>query len=312
MIDLKLLNENKPIELELEQNSKGGTKDYNDLDNKPTINGKTLQGNLTLEDLGIIVNAVKDVLINGKTIVDENGVANIPIADTVNKLGLVKWKSGYGVKVDSDGMLNLEVAQLSHIDTRASMGSYSITTARLDYALKQGMCDGKGAEWSATEKAMARNRMGIDTWEEVADITIKEDIEYINIEFDKAYREIYVYVSQDGCEMKHTSGTRLIYPRLNRAIDHTDKNGHLMSYVSLNATYYDIVLIAKNHDNQWIERYTQCINPQKNTTSAGINAKYIDKGFHNKIDEYDELNFYGVCCSCTNKGTRIRVLGVRA
>lgn len=29
-----------------------GTKDYNALDNKPSINGTTLQGDLTLEDIG--------------------------------------------------------------------------------------------------------------------------------------------------------------------------------------------------------------------------------------------------------------------
>lgn len=28
--------------------------DYNDLDNKPTINGVTLEGNMELEDVGII------------------------------------------------------------------------------------------------------------------------------------------------------------------------------------------------------------------------------------------------------------------
>lgn len=31
----------------------GGTTDYNDLENKPSINGVTLEGDLSLEDLGI-------------------------------------------------------------------------------------------------------------------------------------------------------------------------------------------------------------------------------------------------------------------
>lgn len=42
------------IELEIElQNSSGGTTDYNDLKNKPSINGVSLLGNKTLTALGI-------------------------------------------------------------------------------------------------------------------------------------------------------------------------------------------------------------------------------------------------------------------
>lgn len=38
----------------------GGTKDYNALDNKPSINGTTLQGDLTLEDIGAASNGSKN------------------------------------------------------------------------------------------------------------------------------------------------------------------------------------------------------------------------------------------------------------
>ena len=39
----------------------GGTKDYNALDNKPSINGTTLQGDLTLEDIGAASNGSKNI-----------------------------------------------------------------------------------------------------------------------------------------------------------------------------------------------------------------------------------------------------------
>ena len=38
----------------------GGTKNYNALDNKPSINGTTLQGDLTLEDIGAASNGSRN------------------------------------------------------------------------------------------------------------------------------------------------------------------------------------------------------------------------------------------------------------
>lgn len=52
----------------------GGTTDYTQLTNKPSINNVQLSGNKSLADLG----AVSDVQINGTSILS-NGVANIPI-----------------------------------------------------------------------------------------------------------------------------------------------------------------------------------------------------------------------------------------
>lgn len=37
-----------------------GTKDYNALDNKPSVNGTTLQGDLTLEDIGAASNGSRN------------------------------------------------------------------------------------------------------------------------------------------------------------------------------------------------------------------------------------------------------------
>lgn len=50
------------------------------------------------------------------------------------------------------------------IDARKSSTAYNnkpVTNTNLDYAVKQAMCDGKGAEWTEEEKAKAQERLGI-------------------------------------------------------------------------------------------------------------------------------------------------------
>lgn len=278
MINLELLNESESIELELENNSNVGSE-------------------------------INDVQINGASIV-KDGVADIPKA-TKDVAGVVKVETNTNrpVYIDSDGLLQIARVAGSDLDNRNQQKL--ISGAMYDHAVRKAMCDGKGQAWTTEEKASARERMGIDTWEEVADITLEEDVEYINIEFDKAYREIYVYVSQDNCETKLT-GSKSLYPRLNLTLDNNEKFGFLSSYIALNSVYNDMILVARNHDNLWIERHVQNLNAQKNTTSDALKAKYVDTAFQEKLKDITDLNFYGVYCNCTNKGTRIRVLGVKA
>ena len=59
----------------------GGTTDYDDLSNKPQINGNTLSGNKSLADLGIAgaSEVVKDVKVDGQSCVDANRNAIVQI-----------------------------------------------------------------------------------------------------------------------------------------------------------------------------------------------------------------------------------------
>lgn len=98
-----------------------------------------------------------DVQINGTSILDENKVANIPNA-TTSSYGLVKPKPT-SFWINNNGELILNEASDGAIDLRSS--ERPICTSRLDYAVKQAMCDGKGAEWTDEEKASARARIGV-------------------------------------------------------------------------------------------------------------------------------------------------------
>ena len=66
--------------------SAGGTTNYNDLTNKPTINGTTLEGNLTAEDLGLQPeNLVVTLTQNGESITADKSYADINQAYTDGK-----------------------------------------------------------------------------------------------------------------------------------------------------------------------------------------------------------------------------------
>lgn len=113
---------------------------------------------------------VKDVQIGGRTIVT-NGVASIPYAGTTTA-GLVSVSNEKGVRLLNDtGMLAILGALGTDISNRTeNLSPYTsgINTCRpivpstLDYAVKQAMCDGKGAAWTNEEKIAARERMGIN------------------------------------------------------------------------------------------------------------------------------------------------------
>lgn len=119
----------------------------------------TAGDNITIDENNVISatggGAVDDVKINGASIV-ENGVANIPIA-TNKKLGVIKV--GTGLFINSLGNLIVYKAENGSIDSRNS--SYNpIVPSTIDYAVKAAMCDGKGAEWTDTERIAALLRMG--------------------------------------------------------------------------------------------------------------------------------------------------------
>ena len=73
----------------------GGTDDYRDLTHKPKINNVTLNGDMTLADLGIPSTAVEDVKVDGMSVVTGN-VANITLPEVPVQ----------DVKVDGSSVVN--------------------------------------------------------------------------------------------------------------------------------------------------------------------------------------------------------------
>lgn len=175
----------------------------------------TEDGNLVLEAVdmpsGGSGGAVDDVQINGTSIVGEDGVAEIPLAGYINAntivhTGLISIPIGYGLgfQYNTKYLIINEPSESLISDRRTNWRAnyYAVLVRNIDYAVKAAMCDGKGAEWTADEQAMARARMGIGDWEEVLNYTTtleEQNSDICYIDFESAnYKEIYVIIDETG------------------------------------------------------------------------------------------------------------------
>ena len=114
---------------------------------KTVTNGKVTEWQYKAIGGGGGGGAVEDVQINGTSIVDGEGVANVPIADANTKLGLVQWASTgfYGVVANNAGRLYIYNAPESDIKAGTSVHK-PITPSNQDAASFYGLAKAAGAD----------------------------------------------------------------------------------------------------------------------------------------------------------------------
>lgn len=115
------------------------------------------------------------VALQGKVTELEN--KELPIA-SASVLGIAKVNSNFGV-ISENGELRLQRAVNDQISNRNN-GYRPIVPFNLDYAVKCAMCDGKGASWTDTEKASARERIGLGNYVPIFETTLNEEISSTN------------------------------------------------------------------------------------------------------------------------------------
>lgn len=124
---------------------------------------------------------VSDVKVAGTSAVAD-GTANIPnvlaLGDdgklrVANAPDKTKWTGPLGV--DNTGLLTTAGPNNIVINNRTASSIQLLNCAYLDYAVKAAMCDGKGAVWTDTEKAAARERMGIKDYKLLATLNFTEN-----------------------------------------------------------------------------------------------------------------------------------------
>lgn len=254
-----------------------------------------------------------DVRINGESIV-QNGVAEIPIAYRDNVFGVVKtipyefW--GTGVGAGGDGNLRLYPASENNIDARQKINRSPISVNNLDYAVKAAMCDGKGAVWTAKEQAAARERMGIDEWENVLDVTLEKD-SLFSADFEHEYKQLYIYIDQSGVTEKICTVTYL-HPYSYVNSEGKKINTFASYYPSTSNALPNVASVWKSY-GKVTTRIASVTNDQKNTTGDKAACLKVWDTSMSKINGIGD-SFKGIYPSITifKAGTRIVVKGVRA
>lgn len=101
---------------------------------------------------------VKDVQVAGSSVL-EGGVANVPTASET-KEGVIKAPfAAFGLQLNNDNRPFVSAASEADITARQTFYR-PLVPARIDYAVKSAMCDGKGAAWTDVERLAALLRLG--------------------------------------------------------------------------------------------------------------------------------------------------------
>ena len=237
-----------------------------------------------------------DVRIDGQSIV-QDGVAEIPIAKN-QRLGLTQPSSRY------------RISQRTPDNLSSGYATQYISNSSLDAAVEATMCDGKGAAWTADEQKAARDRIGIDEYEDVLDMTLEED-SLFSADFEHEYKQLYIYIDQSGV-MEKICTTIYLYPYSYVNGDGKKINTFGSYFPPTSKAYSNVASVWKSY-GKVTTRIASVTNDQKNTTGNQTTClKVWDTSMLNINGIGDP--FKGIYPSGTifKAGTRIVVKGARA
>ena len=253
-----------------------------------------------------------DVQIAGKSIV-QDGVAKIPLCTDSNTPGLISidpyvTNGGLYRANPKSGLIRINKATDDMISKRSN-GYCPIVPNNLDYAVKAAMCDGKGVVWTAEEQTAGRERMGIDEWESILDITLEEESSF-SADFEHEYKKLYIYIDQSGVSEKICSPTYCLpYSAVNAD---NKKINSFNSYYPTTANSFSNISAYWESYGSITKRIADAINDQTETTSASAYIKSWDTSVCDRVGIGKP--FKGIYPSVTifKPGTRIVIKGVRA
>lgn len=237
-----------------------------------------------------------DIQINGQSIV-KDGIAEIPIAKN-QILGLAQPTSRY------------RISQRTPDNVNGIYANQYISNSSLDAAVVAAMCDGKGAAWTADEQAAARDRIGIDEYEDVLDVILEEDSSF-SADFEHEYKQLYIYIDQSGVTEK-IYAVIFLYP-----YSYVDGEGKKINtfgsyYPPTSKTCSNVAFVWKSY-GKVVTRIVSVTNDQKNTTGNQTTCLKVWDTSMSNINGIGD-SFKGIYPSATifKAGTRIVVKGVRA
>lgn len=287
---------------DIEVSGGSGTTDYEELNNKPSINDVELAGNKTGKELGLVDEAtykaleeivakkLNDVLVGENSIVDENGVANIPIANsgTNGRVGLVKTETYLGLNLDSKtGNLSLYKTMNSHVDERNS-SAFAINTTNYDRAVKNHLTDGKATEYTQEEKANARSRLGCE-WRYIGKVETQEDVARMEMSLDSEgkpfnLRKVRVKIVNYPNASDLNTKIRLCFNDKTQDVFHNSEM--MMGVKSAETMRMCDVVVEKIGNHLFPTSMYASINSTNTSTVLTPNVQYAYQGDCNEIDGY--------------------------
>lgn len=241
----------------------------------------------------------------------QDGVAEIPVS-AGEKYGVARYSNTLGVMLNTGGYVVLSNATQYAIDKRVNYTNQfgAITSSNVDYAVKAAMCDGKGAAWTAEEQAAGRERMGIDEWESILDITLEEESSF-SADFEHEYKKLYIYIDQSGVSEKICSPMYCL-PYSAVSADNKKINSFNSYYAATTNAFFNISAYWESYGSI-TKRIMNTINNQTETTG---NAYAYIKSWDTSVCDKAGIGkpFKGIYPSVTifKPGTRIVIKGVRA
>lgn len=222
----------------------------------------------------IVAKKLNDVLVGENSIVDENGNANIPIANEPSKYGLTKYHSKFGINVREDGFVSVLASGDVSINNRDT-NPYPITPSKLDYAVKQALCDGKGEAYTYDEQQQAQERLGLG-WKLLGDVTVEEDdVTSIEIPIDrtKNYNEFQFYIKV--AERKTPTSANIFV-----GFDGVTSTSYCLTYVGVgtNSTYVLRGYVMRNCNNGWLSYALGSNNGMPCNNNQGKGVPYYKAG----------------------------------
>ena len=248
-----------------------------------------------------------DVRIGGESIV-KDGVAEIPIASRGKPWVVGIPGEAYGLGKDNTN--NIRLFGLTNMEVDKRFYAKPLTGDVLDYAVKAAMCDGKGAAWTAEEQAAARERMGIDEYEDVLDVKLEEDSSF-SVDFEHEYKQLYIYIDQSGV-MEKIYAVIYLYP-----YSYVDGEGKKINtfgsyFPTTSNTFPNVASVWKSY-GKVVTRIASVTNDQKNSTGNQLACLKVWDASMLNVNGIGKP-FKGIYPSTTifKSGTRIVIKGVRA
>ena len=234
-----------------------------------------------------------------KAVTDYVGNGNNLPAATYNTKGAIKLNADKGVAIDNASDLvvtNVSEGIINQRLTHPYRQFRALTVDGIDYAVKQALCDGKGAPYTEAEKKSARERIGAEAngYTLLYDVTLTEDVNvvYISNIFDN-YNDFVILL--DAHKQKEKIGWTNSFN-----VNYRDGSG-LYTYGASGQAIWEALIFSKNNPIAYVLSNTLGVGYTGGTICVPVVADSFNSGEINNMYIASNNSSYKIMSGCTIK-----------